>query len=537
MAEFLGFEFRRKAPAVAQDLDEFIPKQNDDGAVVVAAGGSYGTVVDLEGAAKNEGELVTKYREMVTHPEVDAAVDDIVNESIVTDDKDAAVSISLDKLTELPDAVKDAIQQEFENILTLLDFEHQGYDVFKRWYVDGRLYYHAIIDKKSPKDGIQELRYIDPRKIKKVRENKRKKITNSNIGGDSTIPVAGQEYYIYNDKGFGGKPAVAGLSTPVTTGMKIAKDSIIHCTSGLLDKTNSLITSHLHKAIKPLNQLRALEDATVIYRISRAPERKIFYIDVGNLPKMKAEQYLRDMMTRYKNKVVYDAGTGEVRDDRKFMTMLEDYWLPRREGNRGTQIETLPGGQNLGEMTDVEYFQKGLYRSLNVPVGRTQSDQTFGMGRATEISRDEVKFSKFVNRLRTRFNHLFLKTLEKQLVLKQVLTQEDWKDIAPRLKFNYAKDNYFSELKENEILNDKLAAYQNMLNVNVIGKYYSHKWARNHIFGQDEAMMERMNAEIQEEMNDPILNPPMLPDGTQVPHGGIVPPPAQGQDGGDGQQN
>lgn len=535
MAEFLGFEFRRKAPAVKQDLDEFIPKQNDDGSVIVAAGGSYGTVVDLEGAAKNEGELVTKYREMIMHPEVDAAVDDIVNEAVVFDDHEPAVSISLDKLSNLPDTVKQAIQQEFNNILTLLDFEHQGYDVFKRWYVDGRLYYHAIIDKNNPKDGIQELRYIDPRKIKKIKENKRKKVTNSPVGGDATVPVSGQEYFIYNDKGFGGRPTTAGMSSAVTTGLKIAKDSIIYCTSGLLDKTNSLVISNLHKAIKPLNQLRALEDATVIYRISRAPERKIFYIDVGNLPKMKAEQYLRDMMTRYKNKVVYDSSTGEIRDDRKFMTMLEDYWLPRREGNRGTEITTLQGGQNLGEMTDVEYFQKGLYRSLNVPTARTQPDYSFNMGRATEISRDEVKFSKFVGRLRARFNHLFIKSLEKQLVLKQIITQDDWKDIAPNVAFSYAKDNYFSELKENEILNDKLTAYQNMLNANVIGKYYSHKWARHHIFGQDDELMERMNAEIQEEMNDPILNPPMLPDGTQVPHGGIVPPPAQQSDG--GQQN
>ena len=533
MAEFLGFEFRRKAPAVMQDLDEFIPKQNDDGAVVVAAGGSYGTVVDLEGAAKNEGELVTKYREMVMHPEVDSAVDDIVNEAIVTDDKEDTVSINLDSI-DLPDAVKQAVEVEFKNILTLLDFEHQGYDVFKRWYVDGRLYYHAIIDKKNPKDGIQELRYIDPRKIKKIKENKRKKITNSPVGGDATIPVTGQEYFIYNDKGFGGKPAVAGLSTPVTTGMKIAKDSILYCTSGLLDKTNSLVISNLHKAIKPLNQLRALEDATIIYRISRAPERKIFYIDVGNLPKMKAEQYLRDMMTRYKNKVVYDASTGEVRDDRKFMTMLEDYWLPRREGNRGTQIETLPGGQNLGEMTDVEYFQKVLYRSLNVPTARTQPDYSFNMGRATEISRDEVKFGKFINRLRVRFNHLFLKALEKQLVLKQIVTQEDWKQMSPNIIFNYAKDNYFSELKENEILNDKIQAYQNMLNANVVGKYYSHRWARKNIFGQDDELIAQMDEEIKQESQDPILNPPIMPDGTPVPHGGVVPAPQDQQ--GDQQQ-
>ena len=524
MAEFLGFEFRRKAPAAKQDLDTFIPKENDDGAMIVAAGGTYGTVVDLEGSAKNEAEVVTKYREMLQHPEVDAAVDDIVNEAIVVEDREPILSINLDGI-ELPDAVKQAITQEFQNILVLLDFNHQGYDVFKRWYVDGRLYYQAVIDKDNPKTGIQELRYIDSRKIRKIKETKRKKVTNAPTYGDASVPTNGQEYFVYNEKGFAGRPVVGG-NTPMTTGMKISKDSIIYCTSGMLDKTNSLIISHLHKAIKPLNQLRALEDATVIYRISRAPERRIFYIDVGNLPKMKAEQYLRDMMTRYKNKVVYDSATGEIRDDRKFMTMLEDFWLPRREGNRGTQIDTLPGGQNLGEMTDVEYFQKVLYRSLNVPIARSQSDNTFGMGRATEISRDEVKFNKFINRLRSRFNHLFIKSLEKQLVLKQILTQDDWQQLAPLIKFSYAKDNYFSELKDNEILNDKLTAYQNMLNTGVVGKYYSHKWARANIFAQDEELMKRMDEEIRTELKDSVLNPSMAPDGTPMLPG-QTPPQAQ----------
>lgn len=502
--EFLGFEFRKKGPVEKQDLDEFIPKQNDDGSLVVAAGGTYGTVVDLEGAAKNEGELVTKYREMVMHAEVEAAVDDIVNESIVSEVEET-VSIDLDNVENLPDPVKKAISSEFKNILRLLDFNHQGYDVFKRWYVDGRLYYHAIIDKNKPKDGIQELRYIDPRKIKKVKETKRKKISNNYAASD--VVVGENEYFIYNEKGWGGRPTAGPASSTATTGLKIAKDSIIYCTSGLLDKTNSLVISYLHKAIKPLNQLRALEDATIIYRISRAPERRIFYIDVGNLPKMKAEQYLRDMMVRYKNKVVYDASTGEIRDDRKFMTMLEDFWLPRREGNRGTQIDTLPGGQNLGEMTDVEYFQKVLYKSLNVPVSRIEPDYSFNMGRATEISRDEIKFSKFVDRLRTRFNHLFIKSLEKQLILKQVITLEEWKQISADIKFTYAKDNYFAELKDIEIMNDKVNAYQALVNVGAIGKYYSHKWARMHIFKQDEDMIEQMNAEIQEELNDPLLNP------------------------------
>ena len=502
--EFLGFEFRKKDSLPKQDLDEFIPKQNDDGSLVVAAGGSYGTVVDLDGAAKNESELVTKYREMIMHAEVDAAVDDIVNEAIVNE-VEQTVTINLDQNTDIPDSVKKAITTEFKNILGLLDFNHQGYDVFKRWYVDGRLYYHAIIDKNNPKDGIQELRYIDPRKIKKIKETKRKKV-NSNYNSVE-VNVSQNEYFMYNEKGFGGRPSSGPASSTTTTGLKIAKDSILYCTSGLLDKTNSLVISYLHKAIKPLNQLRALEDATIIYRISRAPERRIFYIDVGNLPKMKAEQYLRDMMTRYKNKVVYDAATGEIRDDRKFMTMLEDYWLPRREGNRGTQIDTLPGGQNLGEMTDVEYFQKVMYKSLNVPVSRMEPDYSFNMGRATEISRDEVKFAKFIDRLRNRFNHLFIKALEKQLVLKQVITQDEWKQVSAAIKFVYTKDNYFSELKEIEIMNSKVSAYQALLGVGAVGKYYSHKWARIHIFQQDENMIEQMNAEIKQEMEDPILNP------------------------------
>jgi Bacteriophage T4-like portal protein (Gp20) len=525
--EFLGFEFRRKGTVEKQDLDEIIPKQNDDGSLVVAAGGSYGTVVDLEGAAKNESELVTKYREMALHPEVDSAIDDIVNEVIVSEDEET-VMINLDNLTNLPKTVKTAIEQEFDNVKSLFDFEHQGYDIFRRWYVDGRLYYHAIIDKKDPAAGIQEMRYIDPRKIKKIKEVKRKRVNDSNRSGAVTLPAGENEYFIYNEKGFGGKPTTGPASNADTTGLKIAKDSIVYCTSGLLDKSNALVISHLHKAIKPLNQLRALEDATVIYRISRAPERKIFYIDVGNLPKMKAEQYLRDMMVRYKNKVVYDASTGEVRDDRKFMTMLEDYWLPRREGNRGTQIETLPGGQNLGEMTDVEYFLKKLYKSLNVPVARIEPDYSFNMGRATEISRDEVKFNKFVTRLRGRFNDLFLKTLEKQLVLKQVLTQDDWKEIAPKVKFDYAMDNYFAELKDIEVLNEKVNSYQTLLQTGAIGKYYSNKWVRKNIFRQDEEFMEQMDKEILEEQDNEIYNPPAEQQGDQ---------PGDGQDQqGPGQQ-
>ncbi|NDD84702.1 portal protein, partial [bacterium] len=456
MAELFGFEIRRKGQTQSQEdekLQTFSPKHEDDGALVVASGGAYGTYVDLEGSARTEAELVTKYRDMMQHPEVENAVDDVVNEAIVVERGIKTIEINLNE-TKLSANIKKLISDEFENILNLLNFNTQPYEVFKNWYVDGRCYYHVVIDPDDLKGGIKELRLIDPRKIRKVREIKKKKDQTTRDGVTVTKTV--NEYYVYNDKGF------ASLNNSLSQtvgaqGLKIAKDSIIHCTSGLLDTNSTLVLSHLHKAIKPLNQLRALEDATVIYRISRAPERRIFYIDVGNLPKMKAEQYLRDMMVRHKNKLVYDSTTGEIRDDRKFMTMLEDYWLPRREGNRGTEITTLPAGQNLGEMEDVLYFQKKLYRSLLVPETRLSQDATFSMGRDTEITREEIKFAKFVDRLRTRFCQLFIKSLEKQLVLKQVITTDDWKEIGSTITFDFARDNYFAQLKEMQILNERMS--------------------------------------------------------------------------------
>ena len=509
MAQFLGFEIRRATALPEPKLDAFVPKQDDDGALVVAAGGVYGTVVDLEGSAKNEAELVTKYREMANHPEVEKAVDDIVQEAIVTDVEET-VKINLDKIDDLSPAIKQVIESEFQKVLLLLDFGNQGYEIFKRWYVDGRLYYQAVIDQSAPREGIQELRYIDPRKVKKVKETKKKRVGSNSGQNAATVTDYGNEYYVYNEKGFATTgSAVAGTTPAAATGLKISKDSIISCTSGILDKTSSLVLSHLHKAIKPLNNLRSLEDATVIYRIARAPERRIFYIDVGNLPKMKAEQYLRDMMQRHKNRVVYDSATGELRDDRKFMTMLEDFWLPRREGGRGTEITTLPGGQNLGEMTDVEYFQKKLYESLSVPVSRLQSDNAFNMGRASEITRDEVKFSKLIDRLRARFNHLFIRSLGQQLVLKGVVTQEDWKQITPFVRFVYARDNFFAELKDAEVLRERMNTLQQMMQEGIIGKYYSHRWVRVNILKQTDEEMEEMDQQIKEEMNDPILNPPM----------------------------
>ena len=502
-----GFEFKRVTPE--EQPVSFAPPSNDDGAVVVAAGGSYGTYVDLEGTARTEAELVTRYRDMSITADIDRAVEEIVNEAIVHETDEKIVELNLDGL-QMADNIKAVIIQEFNAIKNLLNFEEKSYDIFKRWYIDGRLYYHAIIDDKNPRLGIKELRNIDPRKIRKVREQRKKK----DVKTDSAVSQTVREYYIYNEKGYNaqGLGGGAGQYGPAT-GVKIAKDSIVHCTSGLMDTNGTMVISYLHKAIKPLNQLRVLEDATVIYRISRAPERRIFYIDVGNLPKMKAEQYLRDMMVRHKNRLVYDATTGEVRDDRKFMTMLEDYWLPRREGGKGTEITTLPGGENLGKMEDVEYFQKKLYQSLNVPATRLQTEQTYSIGRATEITRDEVKFSKFISRMRAKFSTLFLKCLEKQLVLKGIVTVEDWKSISQYIKFDYAKDNYYEELKETDVLNSRLQVAAQL--VPYIGKYYSHGWIRSNIFKQSDEDREQMDTEIKEELGNQIYYPPPPPEPQQ----------------------
>jgi len=519
-----GFELRRVADPVEEQNKQpaFAPEVKDDGAVVVAAGGAYGTYIDLQGAARTEAELITKYREMSMHPEVETAVDDIINEAIIVQEKEKIVQINLDD-TKLSTNIRKKITEEFENILSLLDFNKSAFDVFRRWYVDGRMYYHVIIDVTKPGDGIKELRYIDPRKLRKIREVKRKRDSKSQVTQTQTV----QEYFIYNEKGFQNKAGEVGTATAVQ-GLKITPDSIVHITSGVLDPMNSVVLSHLHKAIKPLNQLRALEDATVIYRISRAPERRIFYIDVGNLPKMKAEQYLRDMMTRHKNKVVYDASTGEVRDDRKFMTMLEDYWLPRRDGSRGTEITTLPAGQNLGKLEDVEYFQKKLYESLNVPTTRLQQDGTFIFGQGQEISRDEIKFSKFIDRLRMRFNHVFLESLKKQLILKNVITEDDWQLIETHVKFDYAQDNFFEQQKQSSVMTDRINLVTQMSPY--IGKYYSHEWVRKHILLQSEEEIEEMDEQNVAEQENPLYqsavdessNPVAggnAPPGTSIPQG------------------
>jgi len=512
-----GFEFSRK---VETDTiaPSFAPKEADDGALIVAAGGAYGTYIDLDGTVRTEAELVTKYREMSLQPEIDAAVDEIINESIDIGE-DELVRIILDDL-EITEKTKKAIRDEFKNVLNILNFNGKAYEIYRRWYIDGRLYYHVIIDDKDTKAGIKELRYIDPRKIRKIREVNKRRVPGG-IGNEAVIPKVQNEYFIFNDKGFNyGNKSVG----PSTTGLKIAKDSIVHVVSGLTDTQGTMVLSYLHKAIKPLNQLRTLEDALVIYRLARAPERRIWYIDVGNLPKMKAEQYVRDIMVKHKNRLIYDGSTGEVRDDRKFMTMLEDYWLPRREGGKGTEVTTLPGGQTLGEMDDVLYFQKKLYGTLNVPVSRLNSDALFSVGRATEITRDEVKFAKFITRLRARFAQLFMSLLEKQLVLKQIMSIEDWQNIASDIKFDFAKDNYFMELKDSEIIQNRIQLVQQLDGANMVGKYYSHEWVRKEILKQSDDMIEEMDEQMDEESKDPRWNMEMLqPTGDEVPAPGQDP--------------
>ena len=500
MAELFGWEFKRKKEI--EPLASFAPKEQEDGAVVIAAGGSFGTYVDLDGTVRTEAELVTKYREMSLQPECDAAVDEIVNE-IMSIDETKIVSIILDDI-ELSDKVKKAIREEFDNCLNLLNFNRQAYEIVRRWYIDGRLYYHVLVDEADPKAGIKEVRYIDPRKIRKVREIAKKRVKGGEMA-EAVIQKTQNEYYIFNDKGFNyGNKAVG----PSTTGLRIAKDSILHITSGLTDTQGTMVLSYLHKAIKALNQLRTLEDALVIYRLARAPERRIWYIDVGNLPKMKAEQYVRDIMVKHKNRLIYDASTGEIRDDRKFMTMLEDYWLPRREGGRGTEVTTLAGGQTLGQMDDVLYFQKKFLQTLNVPTNRLNSDALFSLGRATEVTRDELKFSRFISRLRGRFSAIFIKMLEKQLVLKQIMTIEDFALIQQKIRFDFAKDNYFTELKDAEILDNRISLARNFQDM--VGKYYSNEWVRKNVLKQSDDEIEDMDKEIAEEKTMEQYMDPMM---------------------------
>ena len=511
--KLFGFEIRRQ-----RDVEppiSFAPENKDDGAVNVSAGGAYGQYIDLDGTIRTEAELVNKYRQMSFNPEIDQAIDEITNEAIVSEEGKDTVELILDEKMQLKDSFKNQLLEEFDYIKKLLEFHVKPYDIFKTWYRDGRLYYHIIVDEKNAANGIQELRYLDPRKIRKIRENIKKRADKKVEGQNVTLIKGGKEYFIYNEKGlFTNNRAMINSYNNNTTasGMRIAKDSILHCTSGVSDTANKMMLSHLHKAIRPLNQLRALEDAVVIYRISRAPERRIFYIDIGNLPKMKAEQYLKDIMTKYKNRLVYDANTGAIRDDRRFQTMLEDYWFPMREGGRGTKVDTLPAGQNLGEMEDVKYFQSKLFKSLNVPVSRLEPETVYNVGRATEITRDEVKFAKFINRLRLKFSEIFLKALETQLILKQIITPDDWEELKDNMRFRYLSDNYFSELKESEIMMERMNRVIEM--DPFAGKYFPHMWLRKEVLRQTDDEIKEMDIEIQAEATNPQYNPPEpeLPD-------------------------
>jgi len=482
MADLFGFSITRKK----QEQD---PKQNfttpqaDDGTTTVAAGGYFGSYLDMEGTAKNEADLVRRYREISLHPECDQAIEDICNEAIVSSEEKDSVRVTLENIP-FGDEVKRRIDEEFLNVLKLMNFSTKGFEIFKRWYVDGRIFYQKVIDRETPKNGITELRYIDPRKIKKVRELKKMRST-----VDLSLTNDYEEYFMFNEKGVAGSTSGSGV--------RIAADTIAFCSSGMVDQNKNMILSYLHKAIKPVNQLRMIEDAVVIYRIARAPERRIFKIDVGNLPKQKAEQYLRDVMARYRNKLVYDANTGEIRDDRSYMNMLEDYWLPTREGGRGTDITTLPGGQNLGEMADIEYFQKKLYRSLNVPVSRLEPATGFSMGRSTEITRDELKFTKFVQRLRKKFTELFNDFLKTQLILKGVISIDDWPVIQSNIQYDFLQDGHFAELKESEMLKERVALADGL--EKYVGKYFSQEYIRKFVFKQSEKEIKDLDKQIGKE--------------------------------------
>jgi len=494
-----------------------VPQNNEDGVDHYLTSGFFGSYVDIEGVYRTEFDLIKRYREMSLHPEVDSAIEDIVNEAIVSDSNDSPVQIELSNLN-ASDGIKRKIREEFKHILELLDFDKKCHEIYRNWYVDGRLFYHKVIDIKRPQEGIQELRYIDSMKIRYVRQQKKVNNDKYNLSSrnndnpmDYEFPEI-EEYFVYNPKQtypVGAAGGQANGSPSANPGIRMTRDSIAYCTSGLVDRNKGTTLSYLNKAIKALNQLRMIEDSLVIYRLSRAPERRIFYIDVGNLPKVKAEQYLRDVMMRYRNKQVYDASTGEIRDDKKFMSMLEDFWLPRREGGRGTEISTLPGGQNLGEITDIKYFQSKLYRSLNVPASRIEGEGGFNLGRSSEILRDELKFTKFVGRLRKRFSNMFNDMLKTQLILKNIITPEDWRSMSEHIQYDFLYDNHFSELKEAELLTERLnlAATAEPY----IGKYYSQDYVRRKIIRQTDQDIIEQDMLIKKEIENGVIPDPNAP--------------------------
>jgi len=523
MAKLFGFSIddgKSKSPSVISP----VPKTNQDGVDNYISSGFYGSYLDIEGVYRTEHDLIRRYREMALHPECDGAIEDVVNEAIVSDLYDSPVEIELSNLN-AGDSLKKAIREEFKNIKEILDFDRKAHEIFRNWYVDGRLYYLKVIDVKNPMEGIQDLRYIDPMKMKFVRQQKkedpRTKIQIGAKGGSEGVNEPDiEEYFLYTAKPNYNSGMVAG-SGAKRGSVKIAKDSVVYCSSGLVDRNKGTVLSYMHKAIKALNQLRMIEDSLVIYRLSRAPERRIFYIDVGNLPKVKAEQYLKEVMSRYRNKLVYDANTGEVRDDRKFMSMLEDFWLPRREGGRGTEITTLPGGQNLGELSDIEYFQKKLYRALGVPESRIAADGGFNLGRSSEILRDELKFSKFVGRLRKRFSAMFNDMLRTQLILKNIVTPEDWENMGEHIQYDFLYDNQFAELKESEMIQSRLG---NLATIEpYIGKFYSTEFVRKKILRQTDSEIEEIDGQIEDEIQKGILPDPSQIDpitGQPLPQGG-----------------
>jgi len=518
MARLFGFSIEdseKLSPSVVSP----VPPNNEDGVDHYLTSGFFGSYVDIEGVYRTEFDLIKRYREMALHPEVDSAIEDIVNEAIVSDTNDSPIQIELSNLN-ASDGIKQKIREEFKYILELLDFNKKAHEIYRNWYVDGRLYYHKVIDLKKPQNGIQELRYIDSMKMRYVRQEKKSKKdqnqprTSGLVGDENPMNFKFpeiEEYFIYDPKSsypVGGGVANLGMASS-DKGVKIAKDAITYCTSGLVDRNKGTTLSYLNKAIKALNQLRMIEDSLVIYRLSRAPERPIFYIDVGNLPKVKAEQYLRDVMMRYRNKLVYDASTGEIRDDKKFMSMLEDFWLPRREGGRGTQIDTLPGGQNLGEITDINYFQSKLYKALNVPSSRIDGEGGFNLGRSSEILRDELKFSKFVGRLRKRFSNMFSDILRTQLILKNIITPEDWDAMSEHIQYDFLYDNHFAELKDSELMTDRL----NMLTMAepYIGKYYSQDYVRRNVLRQTDQEIVEQDEIIKKEIENGIIPDPNQP--------------------------
>ena len=501
-----------------------VPENQEDSSDFYVSSGFYGQYVDIEGVYKSEYDLIKRYREMALHPEVDGAIEDIINEAIVSDQNDSPVQIDLSN-TPASDKLKSIIRDEFRYIKEILDFDKRCHEILRNWYVDGRIYYHKVIDLEKPQEGIKELRYIDPMKIKLVRKIKKdsKQLTNPtfSIGGqgNGTANLASpevEEFYEYNPNTRGSAINVTQFKTGLGGAARISKDAITYVHSGLVDRNKQCVLSYLHKAIKALNQLRMIEDSLVIYRLSRAPERRIFYIDVGNLPKIKAEQYLRDVMTRYRNKLVYDANTGEIRDDKKMMSMLEDFWLPRREGGRGTEISTLPGGQNLGELADVEYFQKKLFRALGVPESRLGGNGGFNLGRSSEILRDEIKFTKFVGRMRKRFSQLFMDMLKTQLILKNVVTPEDWKVLSDHIQFDFVYDNHFAELKEAELIQNRLGVLAAA--EPYVGKYFSVDYIRRNVLKQTDAEIVEIDERIAFEQESGIIPPPVDPN-TGLPVG------------------